>query len=576
MGEACHTLGREAVVERNLSNFVGREFDLLVVGGGAFGCCAAWDAASRGLKVALIERDDFCAATSANHLKMVHGGIRYLQHLDFKRVRESIRERAALLRIAPHLVEPVPIVMPTYGRGMDGRAILGAGMALYDLVAWDRNRGNRDPDREIPRGRLLSRSECLEMYPGLDPDGLTGAGLFYDAQFRNPPRLALAFLQSAIEAGAVVANYVEARSFLRDGRRVCGAVAADLSGGGGDEFEVRAKIVLNAAGPWAAGLLDEESGARLERAPSFSRDAGFVVRGRRTGNQALACKVAGTDADAVLSRKGRHVFAAPWRDYTLFGSWHVVHTGPPGEFRVEEEELLSFIDDVNRAYPAFELTLDDISMVYAGLTLFGESRPGDTNLSFGKRSILHDHGADGIDGLITLIGVRATTARGVAARAIDMTLRKLGRPAHESRTAVTRVHGGDFGPFEEFVRSIVEEQAGAFDAETLRALAHNFGSDYGAVLRYAREDDRWAGTLPGTTTLRAEIVHAVREEMALTLADVVLRRTELGTGEEPEPEVLNACAEILAAEHGWDEARTRREVEAVRARYPRQPSGSVS
>ena len=551
---------------RNPSELTKREFDLLVVGGGAFGCCAVRDAAARGLDVALIERDDFCGATSANHLKMVHGGIRYLQHLDLPRVRESIRERTAFLRVAPHLVEPIPIVMPTYGRGMDGRGVLGAGMALYDLVALDRNRGLKDPDRRLPRGRTLSRAECLKMYPGLDPEGLTGAGLFYDGQFRNPPRLSLAFLKSAIAAGAQAANHVEALSFLRADGRVRGVLARDRITG--DEFEIRARVVLNAAGPWAPDLLREKKVAPLAQTPSFSRDTGFVVRGRRTGDHALACKVGTYDPDALVRRKGRHVFAVPWRDYTLFGVWHVVHHGAPDSFRVEESQLASYIDDLNRAYPAFELSLDDVSMVYAGLTLFGENQPGTENLSYGKRSILLDHAeSDDLDGLVTLIGVRATLARSVAARAIEMILRKLGRAPVPCTTADTPVHGGDIGPFEEFVESLTRAHGSEFDAPVLRALAHNHGSNYDAVLRYARDDARWAETLPGTNTLRAEIRFAVREEMAMTLADVVLRRTELGTGAEPDAEVISECAAILADEHGWDTARTQSEIESVRARY---------
>src|SRR5262245_13291078 len=150
-------------VRRNVAALTEQEYDLVIVGGGAFGVCAAWDAALRGLSVALVERGDFCHATSANHFKMVHGGIRYLQHGDVLRLRESSNERRALLRIAPHLVQPLPIVIPTYGHGMQGKALLAAGLRLYDLLAYDRNRGLADPQRQIPQGRFLSRQECLTL-----------------------------------------------------------------------------------------------------------------------------------------------------------------------------------------------------------------------------------------------------------------------------------------------------------------------------------------------------------------------------------------------------------------------------
>ena len=185
-------------MKRDLSRLADREFDLVVIGGGIFGACAAWDAAQRGLSVALIERGDFCGATSANHLKMVHGGIRYLQHGDIYRLRQSSGERRAFLRIAPHLVRPLPVVIPTYGNGMKGKTVLRLGMGVYDLLTADRNRGIADPARHIPPGSSIGRGDVLRMFPGLPTRGLTGAGVFCDGQIYNPPRLVFAILQSAV------------------------------------------------------------------------------------------------------------------------------------------------------------------------------------------------------------------------------------------------------------------------------------------------------------------------------------------------------------------------------------------
>jgi glycerol-3-phosphate dehydrogenase len=207
-------------MKRNFSAFTTKEFDVLVVGGGIFGACAVWEAASRGLSVALIEKNDFGHASSANHLKMVHGGIRYIQHADIPRIRESCHERSALLRIAPHLVEPLPVIIPTYGHGMKGKEVLGAGMAIYDLVTIDRNRGIRDSARKIPRGAFLRPEEVQEILPGIERKGLTGAAVFHDGQIYNPPRLAISFIRSAVAAGAQVANYVELKKIVFDGGRV--------------------------------------------------------------------------------------------------------------------------------------------------------------------------------------------------------------------------------------------------------------------------------------------------------------------------------------------------------------------
>ncbi|MBA2564901.1 MAG: FAD-dependent oxidoreductase, partial [Gemmatimonadetes bacterium] len=209
-------------MRRNPGALAGREFDLVVVGGGIFGVCAAWDATLRGLSVALLEKTDFAHATSANSYKMIHGGIRYLQHGDVVRLRESSGERRALLRIAPHLVHPLPIVIPTYGHAFQGKELLAAGMLAYDLLTLDRNRGIGAANRRIPRTRLLPREEVLRLFPGLEPRGLTGGAVFHDGQMYNPPRLGLAFVRSAVEGGAVAANYVEAAAFLGGDSRVTG------------------------------------------------------------------------------------------------------------------------------------------------------------------------------------------------------------------------------------------------------------------------------------------------------------------------------------------------------------------
>ncbi|MCE5242578.1 MAG: glycerol-3-phosphate dehydrogenase/oxidase [Syntrophobacteraceae bacterium] len=558
-------------MKRDLSSLASQEYDVIVLGAGAFGSCAAWEAASRGLSVALVERGDFCCATSANHLKMVHGGIRYLQHADIQRVRESCRERSILLRIAPHLVRPIPILMPTYGNGMQGREVLGAGLLLYDLITSDRNRGLGDEARRIPRGRIISRDECLEVYPHLKQEGLTGAGVFFDAQFYNPPRLALAFLRSAVMAGACIGNYCEAVGFVRKHERICGVRVRDVLTGAG--FDIRGKMVLNAAGPWADRLLADGASIRLRPVPSFSRDLGFVVRRPLARSHALAIQLHTKDPDAVLSRKGRHVFVVPWREYSLVGVWHKVHKSGPDGIGVREEEIRGYIDEVNASYPAFAITLEDVSMINTGLTLFGENSEGAEDLSFGKRSLLIDHAREyGVEGLVTLIGVRATTARGMAEKAVDLIFRKLGKAPAASRTSTTRIYGGKIDDFEGFLQQAGRQNGNPRSMEVMRHLAHNYGARYGEVLRYTGENPAWGATLGESQVIGAEVVHAVREEMAQKLEDVVFRRTDLGTGAYPGESSLRACTAVMADEMKWDEARREREIREVMSHFPRYGS----
>jgi glycerol-3-phosphate dehydrogenase len=554
-------------MNRNTRDLGRREYDLVVIGGGIFGVCAAWDGALRGLSVALVEGKDFSHATSANHLKMVHGGIRYLQHGDVIRIRESSRERSALLKIAPHLVRPLPVIVPTYGHGKQGKEILSTGMLLYDLLTLDRNRRISDPEQRVPRGRLLSRREVIDIFPGVEGKGLSGGAMFHDGQVINPPRLALSFLRAAVAAGADAANYLEVTRFLRKGRRVYGVEVRDVLDGG--TFDVRGKVILNAAGPWAAQLVEEKLGLRLPRDPVFSRDVCFVARRSLSPTHALACRTRTRDADAVVSRGGRHLFLAPWRGYTLVGVWHGVHRGDPDAFVVGKEELQAFLDETNEAYPGLSLVPGDVSMVNAGLILFAENRPGDDGIRFGKRSALWDHEAmDGTEGLVTLIGVRATVARGMAGKAINLVFRKLGKEPPVSRTESTPIFGGRIDSLSELMDHAVSRPKHRLERQVVRSLVHNHGSEYGEVMNRIEENPEWAGRVGASLVLKAEVIHAVRVEMARKLGDVVFRRTDLGTGEHPGEEALRVCADLMASELGWNGDRIRREIEEVARRFP--------
>lgn len=556
------------MMKRNVAALADKEYDLVIVGGGIFGICAAWDATLRGLSVALLERGDFAHATSANCFKMVHGGIRYLQHADLYRVRESSHERNVLLRIAPHLVHPLPVVIPTYGHGVKGKEFLRAGLLAYDLITFDRNQGIADPQKRIPPGHVISRQECLRLFPGLDRNGLTGAVIFYDAQMHSPARLALSYLKSAVQAGADAANYTEVTNFLRRGDRIIGVEAEDVLTG--DKIEIRGRIVLNAAGPWAERLLDRGMGLRLTPELAYSRDAFVVVERPLTDRYALAVQGRTADPDAIVSRGRRHLFIVPWRRYSLIGVWHVVHRGKPDAFTVTKEDLQGFIDEMNEAYPPLALTLGDVSMWNAGLILFGNNEQGATDLSYGKRSVLVDHASDhGVHGLLSMIGVRYTTSRGVARKAIDLVCDKLAKARPTCTTATTAIYGGRIERFEDYLRQATLQESPALSAEVMHALLRNHGSEYKQVLKYIHQDPQYAETLAETTVTKAEVVHAVREEMAHKLGDIVFRRTDLGTGGNPGEHALRECADLMASECGWDKARVAKELAEVKAAFPR-------
>jgi glycerol-3-phosphate dehydrogenase len=552
-------------VRRNVTALAGQVFDIVVVGGGVTGAAIAWDAAQRGLSVALVERDDFGAATSANSLKVIHGGIRYLQHLDIARVRESCRERSAWLRIAPHLTRPVPVLVPTFGHGMRGPEALGAAFTLLQALTFDRNRGLPNPERRIPRARLLSRRQALERCPEIEGPGLNGAGLFWDGQLTNPTRLVWELVRTAGRAGAEAANHCEVRGFLRRGGRVEGVTVHDHLGN--DTFDVRGRVVINAAGPFAEQLYVRD-GIRPTRHVPLSRDMALVIGRPLIRGQALAIQTGYRDPDAFLSRGARHLFIMPWRDVTLIGVNSIVYPGDPYSLTSTAAEVQEFVREIDQAVPAWRLTPSDVSMVYAGLLPIGSGTLRHANVSFGKRPYLADNvRTDGLEGLVTAIANRYTIARGLGERAVDLAFQKLGSKAPASRTETMPLWGGAFAGLDALVSEARAGGNGGLTPDQRERLARVYGSGWSEVARLVAQEASLGETLGRTPMLKAEVAQAVRHEMAGTLADCVFTRTELGTAGDPGEDALAACAAVAAQELGWGPERTQAEVAAVRQRF---------
>ncbi len=551
-------------MKRDLGALAARQFDVAIIGGGSFGAAAAWDAALRGLSVALIERADFASGASAECFKMVHGGIRYLQHADISRLRKSCAERSAFLRIAPHLVNPLPILIPTYGRGKQSKAFLRAGMAVYDALSAGRNSGIEDPQRHIPNAQFFDRASTLNLFPELEGGGLTGSAVFCDGQMYSPARLVLAFVRSAVQAGAVAANYVEAREFLWDADRVCGVRATDLLAN--EQLDIRAHLVLNAAGPGAEYLLSASARFGQWQRGHFSRDAYFIVNRKPRSEYALAVPGQSHDRDALVSRTARHLFVVPWRDYTLIGVWHRLFSQHPDAAVVNESELDAWLREINTSLPTLALRRDEIITTNCGLVPFGDGTVSENELSFGKESRVIDHRKlHGIAGLVTLIGIRYTTARADAALALNVLLSQRPSPPPPAATASTPLFGGDIANFAAFRDHARRTRGANLSSRSLDSLLRNHGSRYGEVLDVceAGADRTVFRTLADSSTLEAEVVYAARAEMAVTLEDVIMRRTDLGSGCDPGQEALHMASLILQKELGWNDQRRRSEVDAA-------------
>jgi glycerol-3-phosphate dehydrogenase len=542
---------------RDLRRLVDTRFDLLVVGAGIYGAAAAWDAAERGLSVAVIDRRDFGGATSFNNLKTLHGGLRSLQAVNLRQMRLFIRERRAFARIAPHLVRPLPFIVPTYRDPRRGALLMRVALAINDLVSRDRHDGLDDPARHLPAGAIVSRDECMQLNPAIDTAGVTGGAVWYDYQMRNADRVTLSFVLSAVEAGAVAANYVGAERFVTEQGRVTGVEAVDQLSGA--RLAVRARVVLNAAGPWARALLATlPGGGGPMPAAAFSRAMNLVVR-----------PVARTHACGGLTR-GRFLFLVPWRDVSLLGTSHDAHQGEPADLAVTRWDLEAFLADAREAFPHAQLTAADVRLVHRGLLPMVSGH--DTDVTLLRESVVVDHRSSGVDGLVSMIGVRYTTARQTAADAVDAVFAQIGHPRPPvSRTAETPLAGGAIASYANFERAVLQRDVPGVPAATLERLASSYGTRYDAVLQIVR--DRPALGAPIGTACAvtgAEIRHAADREMAVTLGDAMLRRTEAGSAGHPGSDAIVAAAGILADALGWDARRRATEVAEVEDFYRQQ------
>jgi glycerol-3-phosphate dehydrogenase len=554
-------------MKRNLVDLSAQEYDVLIIGGGINGICVAWDAALRGLSVALVEKGDFGQATSFNSMRIIHGGFRYLQHADFRRVRRFMREQAAFMRIAPHLVHPLPFLIPTYNDFMRGRN-------LFRLALWAKNiigfnpPALDDPAKVLPKGRLISRAECLQILPGLDDRRLSGAAVVYDSQMASSERVVMSFAHSAMVAGATLANYVQVTNVLRRGDRLVGAKARDVLTG--DEFDIRAKIVVNTCGPWMDGVTGLLNGGFHGPRQRWSKAFNLVVNRRWGTDLAFGVYSHGSyeDKDAIFNKRARLLFITPWRERSLIGTAYLPYDCEPDNMTISKAEIETFLNEINKAFPAAELALRDVSFVYGGLVPILDDEPLSEAVQLRKKYRIHDHRTDdGIDGLISINGVKFTEARYVAERAVSLLFRRLGNSAPRCRTAETRIYGGNIERVHDFLT--VQIRRNGFPAPTIRRLVYHYGTAYDNVLSYMKSSCQSQPKMNVEgRLLEAETLYALREEMGLKLEDVVLRRTSLAYESKNALDSIRFCASVMAKELGWSRSRLQKEVEQVTDLFP--------
>ncbi len=535
---------------RDLRRLADTRFDVLVIGAGVYGAAIAWDAVDRGLSVALIDRGDFGGGTSFNSLKTLHGGLRSLQALNLEQMRRFIRERRALARIVPHLVRPLPFLIPTTRSPKRSRTIMRIALAINDTVARDRNEGLLDPALHLPAGHIVSRDEALRLNPFIAPDGVTGGAVWHDYQMSNADRVTFSFALSAAEAGATVANYVAAESFLVENGRVIGARVADRRGG--SSFDVRAGVVVNAAGAWAPELANTlPGGAKSVPAPRLSRAMNVVLQ---TPAPSHAC-------GGVVD--GRFLFLVPWRGVTMLGTSHDVHDGPADALGCSPSDLDRFLQEGRAAFPRASLARSDVRLVHRGLLPMVSGHGSHVKLL--RESAVVDHAAHGAPGLVSVHGVRYTTARHTAQEAVDTAFRSMGQATPpRCRTEQTPLFGGGMQSVAGLLKDINAHRHTDVLPATLARLVSTYGTEYARVLHLARETPALGTPLGRACAITAaEIVYATRHEMALTLADALIRRTEAGSAGHPGADAVEVAATLMAAEHGWADERRLAEIAAV-------------
>jgi glycerol-3-phosphate dehydrogenase len=509
-------------------------FELIVIGGGINGAAIAREAALSGVEVLLLEREDFCAGTSAASTRLIHGGLRYLEHGELSLVRESLAERERLLATAPHLVEPLEIFLPLTHASRRGRLTIRLGMWLYDLLSFDKS---------LPSHRMLSRDEMLEALPGLDAGELLGGAAYFDAQVPYPERLVLENVLDAEAAGATLASHTAVTELIVDAGRVAG-IAWEGDGGSGKAY---AGVVVNATGPWLDRVLGRHSTTRLV--------------GGTKGSHLVARPFTGAPPRAVYAEAasdGRPFFVIPWNGLYLIGTTDERYDGDPSKAAISEAEYRYLLTEARRLFPGAADLEQCICYTSAGIRPLPPTE-GVSEGAITRRHLINRHRE--VDGLYSIVGGKLTTHGALARECLKRLRRRLG--GEPKGRSADRPLPGALAPADR--DALLEELGGAFGAATATRLWHTYGRASLELLRDARENDEFGQRLgPDMDLVVGELVHAIEREHARTLVDVMQRRTMFGLRSDFGKLSAPLAADWLVRLRLWDKARAAEEVAAYR------------
>ena len=530
-----------SVPANRLAGLDGAALDAVVIGGGMAGAGVARDLALRGASVALFEKGDFASGTSSKSSKLIHGGLRYLELGDFKLVRESLREKKTLERLAPHPVRPLPFLVPIYRGAPRGLITVRIGMWLYDLLT---------PGKTTERYRVLRPVDALTMEPSVRAEDLRGAGYYFDDLLLYPERLCLENVLSAARHGARAFNYCEVEEFVHGRRGIEGVKVRDLLSG--QVQLVRAATIVNCAGPW------------VDRVRAMAKVADRSPRVVRTTKGIHCLLPRMTDRAVYLSaRDERMIFVIPWREFSLVGTTDTDFEGDPDRLWATREEVTYLLEEVAKVLPDKRATFDNVSYTYAGV------RPLSFEPGASASKVSRDHKVipEGPDGrFFSVTGTKLTCFRSLAEDVGDRVMRALGR-AQAPRTARLTLDGADeeVGKIEARVWMDVSEEMAAtgLSRGTLRTLVETYGRAYPRVLELGRKlPDGFERLCPSNPEIVAQLHHALREELAVSLQDVLLRRTGIGQSRCQGLDCAESIAARMAELGGWSRRRLDAELEA--------------
>lgn len=506
-------------------------FDLIVIGGGINGAGIARDAALRGLRTVLLEQGDLGSGTTRWSSRLIHGGLRYLEHGELGLVHESLAERERLLNQAGHLVRPLPLVIPVYAHTHRGLTTIDLGLWVYDMLS---------AGRSLPGHRRLDREAVLAQVPGLAREGLAGGALYYDAQVSFPERLVVENALAAREAGAEIRTYARVEALLRDGPRVVGVRVRNMLDGAGDTLEGR--VIVNAAGPWIDRVLQGLDRA-MPRYLGPTKGTHLVVPAWPEAPR-LACYL---EARA----DGRPFFIMPWNRLMLIGTTDIRFEGDPGTAVPDEDELSYLLTETHHAFPESTLRREDVHYHYTGVRPLPRQGPRQT-AAITRRHVVRHH-APYARNLYSAIGGKLTTYRRLAEDVVDRVAPTLGARGADCLTGERPLPGSV--PDLALLAADLARSSGLSGA-VCDHLVSVYGARARAVARLALTAPELAAEIcPFTHAIGAEVVFAFREELARTLADCLMRRCMAGLAPDLGQAALTQALEIAARHLGWDAAR---------------------